>query len=91
MDENVDYEVVILGESLNGMSNITIQPHQTYKYEVYFSPMRIFTGKGTLSFSNNRLGETFYELKLNSEEHPPTKVSYMKAELGNFFYIILIT
>ena len=81
-DEPVDYECVILGEGLNGMSNIQVAPNTTYRYEVYFSPLRIFSGKGTISFSNSRQGEVFYELKLNAEEQPPIKMPYMRAELG---------
>jgi hypothetical protein len=82
LEESVVYDVVVLGEGLNGKATVNIASLQNIKYELYFSPMRIFSGKGTISFSNARLGEIFYELKLNAEDQPAVKLSLMKSELG---------
>ena len=83
LNETIKYEVSMLGEGLDGANEIALMPgDQCYKYELYFFPLRTFRSDAQVSFSNPRLGEIFYEVKLTAEEQPPVKLNIMKAELG---------
>jgi len=59
-----------------------IQPNQTYSYELVFLPLRVFKGKGSITFLNEKLGEIWYSLMLHSEDNLPIKLNNMRAELG---------
>jgi len=72
----------VFGEGLEGNKEIELGPGETKKYELYFFPLRVFNSQGTVSFTNTRVGETFYELNLDVADQPPIKLPAMKAELG---------
>ena len=46
--------------------------------------MRVFRGKGSISFMNEKLGEIWYDLTLISEEVPFIRLPTLKAELGKY-------
>lgn len=82
LDEEVTYKCVINGECLYGAPTFTLGANQTGKYQLMFRPLYIFKDKGTIAFVNEKLGETWFELLLTSEENPPNKIPLMKCELG---------
>lgn len=59
-----------------------LMPHQTGVYELIFSPLKVFRGKGSVSFMNEKLGEIWYDLSLISEDLPFIRLPTLKAELG---------
>lgn len=68
LDETIKYDVNIFGEGLNGPSEVELMPKQSIRYQVYFLPLRVFNSQGSMSFTNPRLGETYYEINLHGEE-----------------------
>lgn len=82
LPEMVVYEAIIDGDFLTGPTNFQIGPKQTLSYELLFIPLRVFKGKGSIAFIQEKLGEIWYELNLNSEECPPIRSPTLKAELG---------
>jgi hypothetical protein len=82
LNETIKYAVTINGEGLDGNPDITLEPHGSAKYELYFFPLRLYSADGSVSFSNPRIGEIFYEVKTASEDQPAVKLPIMKAELG---------
>ena len=45
-----------------------LMPKQSGVYELIFSPLKVFRGKGNVSFMNEKLGEIWYDLNLISED-----------------------
>ena len=74
----------MFGEGLEGNKEIELGPGETKKYELYFFPLRVFNSQGTVSFTNTRVGEIFYELNLDVQDQPAIKLPVMKAELGKY-------
>lgn len=82
--EPLTYEVSIEGEGLNGEGIFIIPPQKTYTYNLFFTPLRAFKGRGSIAFIQERLGEIWYELVLISENKAPERLSTLRAELGKF-------
>ena len=84
LKEAVTYEIAIEGEALTGENLFQLMPLQTGVYELRFTPLRAFKGRGSIAFIQERLGELWYELSLISENKPVERLSTLKAELGKF-------
>jgi len=84
LKEALTYEISIEGEGLTGDTLINILPLQTSIYELRFTPLRAFKGKGSVAFIQEKLGELWYELNLNADNKPVERLSTLKAELGKF-------
>jgi len=80
--ESVTMEVVIEGEGLIGSPTFTLLPLQTSTYQLIFLPLKAFKAKGSVAFIQEKLGEIWYEMNLNSEENPVVRSPTLKAELG---------
>lgn len=62
LNEVAVFEASMDGDGLIGDPFITLDPHQTKNYEVYFSPQRLGKYKGSVSLINEKLGEAWYSL-----------------------------
>lgn len=82
LKEEVTYEAILDGEFLVGPSSFIIGPRETKNYELLFIPLRVFKGKGSIAFIQEKLGEIWYEMNLNSEECAVIRSPTLKAELG---------
>lgn len=82
LNEIVNYEVAIQGDSLSGDSIFTVMPNSSKAYELVFSPMKPMNARGTIAFLHEKLGEVWYELNLVSKEGPPIRLNTQFAELG---------
>ena len=82
--ETLTYEIVIEGEGLTGETLLNILPLQTKVYELRFTPLRAFKGRGSIAFIQEKLGELWYELNLTSENKSSEGLSTLRAELGKF-------
>lgn len=82
LKEEVVYEAIIDGEYLIGPSTFQVPPKETYLYELLFIPFRVFKGKGSIAFIQEKLGEIWYEFNLCSEENPIIRSPTLRAELG---------
>lgn len=82
LEEAVTYEVIIDGEFLMGNGKFEISPKSSKIYELLFVPLRVFRGKGSIAFINEKLGEIWYELSLIVDENQTIRSPTLKAELG---------
>ena len=82
LNETIIFDVVIEGEYLLGDQALSILPNSKTSYELIFSPLRVFRGKGSIAFIHEKLGEIWYELNLVCEDNAVIKVPTLKAELG---------
>ena len=82
LKEEVMYEAILDGEYMTGPSSFTIGPKEVKNYELLFIPLRVFKGKGSIAFIQEKLGEIWYELNLNSEEAQVIRSPTLRAELG---------
>ena len=80
--DDVVFRVILEGKGVMGEPSFHLGPKSAGKYTIVFSPLYVFKDKGTVAFINETLGETWFELALNSEENPPHKLPVMRAELG---------
>lgn len=69
LEESTSFEVVIEGEYLMGQPIIYVNPQQTVNYELVFSPLKSFRGKGSLNIIHEKLGEIWYDLALHGQEN----------------------
>ena len=51
-------------------------------YELIYTPLLVFEGKGEVGIINEEIGEVWYDLKLKGEEASEVKLALFKAELG---------
>ena len=84
LKEALTYEIAIEGEGLTGDTLLNVLPLQTCVYELRFTPLRAFKGRGSVAFIQEKLGELWYELSLIAENKPVERLSTLKAELGKF-------
>lgn len=84
LKEALTYEIAIEGECLSGDNLVNIPGHQSVIYELRFTPLRAFKGKGSIAFIQEKLGEIWYELLLFSENKPVDRLPTLRAELGKF-------
>lgn len=82
LNESITFEVAVEGEGLVGPATFSLLPSQTATYELLFLPLRSFNSKGSIAFIQEKLGEIWYELNLNSKENPVSPSPILKAELG---------
>lgn len=84
LKEALTYEIAIEGEALTGDTLLNVPGLQSSVYELRFTPLRAFKGRGSLAFIQEKLGEIWYELLLSSENKPVERLPTLKAELGKF-------
>jgi len=82
LDEIVTFDVVLEGEGLIGAPSITIEPGQSAKYELIYSPLLADDSEGKCTFVNNEMGEFWYLLYLKAEEADPIVCEPLDAQLG---------
>lgn len=82
LDENIEFEVILEGEGLNGNPFLSIPRKNSVVYELEFLPLRVFHLNGSISFIHEKIGEIWYELSLISKEIKQEKLPLIKAELG---------
>ena len=80
--EEVMYEAILDGEFISAPNTFNVGPKETKTYELLFIPLRVFKGKGSIAFIQEKLGEIWYELNLICEEASVIKSPILKAELG---------
>lgn len=76
------YRVRFDGLGLKGDSTIELQPSESKKYVLKYAPMISQSSKGMIRFSNDELGEFWYELNLVAIESPPITLPEMTSPLG---------
>jgi hypothetical protein len=78
----VEFRVQLEGEGLFGDAQIALGARETKQYEFMFSPLTSGSQMGSVSFTNAKVGEFWYQLQLIAEKAPPTILPDMRAEVG---------
>ena len=82
LEESIVFEVFIDGKDLIGENHLYVEPKSVQQYELIFMPLSIFKASGTVGFLHKKLGEIWYDLRLQSEETSTIRLPVMKCELG---------
>jgi len=82
LDEHVTFDVDLTGAGLLGDLNFSLGPQETATYELLFSPLVPGEQTGSVSFSNDKLGEFWYRLALTADPAPPNELESMSAPVG---------
>jgi hypothetical protein len=82
VDEQVEFDVALEGAGLLGDDTFTLQPGQDGTYELLYSPLLVGTQTGSVSFTNQKLGEFWYKLHLTADPADPTELEAMSAPAG---------
>jgi len=82
LDDVVSFEVILNGEGLLGQPSFVLAPREKATYELVYSPLLTAKRKGTAVFTNDRVGEFWYELELVAEPCPPIEIPPLQCEVG---------
>ena len=82
LEETITFEVFIEGKDLIGEHSLSVEKDSVRQYELIFMPLSIFKANGCIGFLHKKLGEIWYDLKLQSEESSTERLPVMKCELG---------
>ena len=82
LSKPVTFDVIINGDFLIGESQFFIQPNSSSIYELKYSPLAVGRSKGSIAFTNEFLGEIWYDLNLSCEEQPSVRLPVLRTELG---------
>lgn len=82
LDDHVEFDVDLTGAGLLGDLNFSLGPQETATYELLFSPLVPGEQTGSVSFSNDKLGEFWYRLQLTADPAPPNKLQSMSCPVG---------
>lgn len=88
-NEKVDYKVMIKGEALSGPGTLLVMPQSKATYSLSFFPLRVFSGDGSIIFTNSRVGEILCKLTTFASEPPQSKLKQIHCEIGKSFEKII--
>jgi hypothetical protein len=84
LPENVVFEVAMRGDGLIGDANFSLAAGDTdATYELIYSPLVAGTFHGSVTFTNEKLGEFWYKLVLVAQPAPPTELEPMCCGVGS--------
>eukprot|EP00981_Chlorochromonas_danica_P012362 scaffold4845_cov159-Ochromonas_danica.AAC.14 len=81
-NEELLLNVILQGEGLLGTQEFVLPPNDRSTYELIYSPLRVGSRTGRISFLNDRIGEIWYKLLLTATPAPPVELGLVEAMLG---------
>jgi len=82
LNERVEFEVVYNGEGLIGDSHFWLEPEENGVYELIYSPLVAGNYSGSITFTNEQLGEFWYKLVLEARQAVPVPLEHMSCAVG---------
>ena len=82
LDRPVEFEIILEGQGLLGDPFLMLGPSETATYELVYSPLRPGETTGAIIFSNEEVGEFWYQLELTSQPSAVTSLPEMICEVG---------
>ena len=76
------FEVEYQGRYIYGPPEILIEKDSSTMYNLMFSPLVPFEGKGSISFYNVNYGEIWYEINLISTQAKSKSIISFLSEIG---------
>ena len=76
-------QISLEGQGLLGDPFLLLGPSETATYELVYSPLRPGESVGAITFSNEEVGEFWYQLKLTSRPSGVVTLPEMVCEVGN--------
>lgn len=84
LQEAVTFEVSLRGEGLIGDQSFTLAAGDgDATYELIYSPLVAGNFSGSITFTNDQLGEFWYKLVLKATQAPPTQLPPMSCAVGS--------
>lgn len=68
------------GEGLLGDSTFTLDPLASATYTLYYSPLRVQSHSGSVTFSAEAVGQFWYRLDLRADPCPPDRCVARRTE-----------
>ncbi|KAI8618966.1 hypothetical protein BC830DRAFT_1106198 [Chytriomyces sp. MP71] len=82
LEKVVHYTIQVEGEGVLAPSELEIEANSEKTYTITYAPLMSGQGKGSVVFSNNDVGEFWYEIQFEANEAPPVIIQAMSAPLG---------
>ena len=83
LNEAVTFDVALRGDGLIGDTTFTLAAGDVNAtYELIYSPLVAGVFSGSITFTNDQLGEFWYKLALVAKQAPPTKLPAMACGVG---------
>lgn len=87
--EEIIFNVEYTGQYLSGDNQLIIKKDKRSIYKLYFTPLSIFEGEGTLHLYNENVGEYFYKINLISFDQSVTIIDTVQCEIGKNAEVLL--
>jgi len=81
---DIVFDVMIAGDGLKGDKLFVVEARSSKTFELMYLPLKVGRFLGMITFLNERLGEIWYEVGMQSEPANETRLASMSAELGKF-------
>ncbi|CAN0472668.1 unnamed protein product, partial [Ectocarpus sp. 12 AP-2014] len=72
-------ELQFMGEGLLGDATFTLDPLASATYTLYYSPLRVQSHSGSVTFSAEAVGQFWYRLELRADPCPPVRCVPMRT------------
>jgi hypothetical protein len=82
LDKPVEFEVFLQGAGLLGDPVFHLNARESATYDLLFSPLLPGATQGSISFTNDKVGELWYKLNLTAEAAPTVEIERMKCAVG---------
>ncbi|CAM9334154.1 unnamed protein product [Discosporangium mesarthrocarpum] len=82
LDEDLEFQVFLEGEGLMGDATFPLGPLESATYTLYYSPMRVQSHTGKVTFATERVGEFWYKLDLRADPAPPIRLDTILCPAG---------
>ncbi|CAM9816093.1 unnamed protein product, partial [Laminaria digitata] len=73
LDDDLHFHVSLQGEGLLGDSTFSLGPLASSTYTLYYSPLRVQSHSGSVTFSADAVGQFWYRLDLRADPCPPVR------------------
>ena len=86
-NETLEFQVAIAGEGLLGDSTFFLAPNSSLQqpsaYELIFSPLKVGSFNGSITFQNDTVGEFWYKLDLLAHPASPIRIDTIECMVGS--------
>ncbi|CAM9742155.1 unnamed protein product, partial [Ectocarpus fasciculatus] len=75
-------ELQFMGEGLLGDATFNLDPLASATYTLYYSPLRVQSHYGSVTFSAEAVGQFWYRLELRADPCPPVRLDEISCPVG---------
>eukprot|EP00903_Cladosiphon_okamuranus_P009303 g8875.t1 len=82
LNEELRFLVSLQGEGVLGDPTFTLDPLASSTYTLYYSPLRVQSHSGSVTFSAEAVGQFWYRLELRADPCPPVRLDEISCPVG---------